>query len=405
MRPRVLILPSREQIISEFRSIGVDPRGIEIMLKKSQLLLIKVSDVKIPAANILKQNMLSNGGDAAVCRGAVDFSVETTDVLLMGTRKQYDQLIDSLRAQPFGLRVLGEDIASSVEGFFREGYVFRCGRFSLSLGERTHLMGILNVTPDSFSDGGKFVHVDSAIEHAFQLVREGADIIDVGGESTRPGSCPVSMQEEIDRVVPVIQGLASSIEVPISIDTYKAQVAREAIYHGASIVNDISGFSFDEQMTDVVAKSNVGAIIMHIKGTPMSMQRDPHYESVTGEIIEFLQKQIERGLQSGISKDRLVVDPGIGFGKRLEHNLEILRRLQEFKVLGCPILIGTSRKSMIGELLSVPVAQRLEGTAATCAVAVMNGAHICRVHDVLAMSRVVRIVDAVMGKGGYGCEL
>lgn len=405
MRPRVLVLQSREQIISEFRSIGVDSRGIEIMLEKAQLLLIKISDIKIPAANILKQIMLSNGGDAAVCRGAVDFSVETTDVLLMGTRKQYGRLIDALKPQPFGLRVLGEDIASTVEDFLREGYVFRCGRFSLSLGERTHIMGILNVTPDSFSDGGKFARVDSAIEHALQLVRDGADIIDVGGESTRPGSCPVSIQEEIDRVVPVIQGLAGSIEVPISIDTYKAEVAREAIYHGASIVNDISGLSFDDEMADVVAESNAGAIIMHMKGSPKSMQQDPQYESVTGEIMEFLQEQIERALQSGISKDRLVVDPGIGFGKRLRHNLEILRRLQEFKVLGCPILVGTSRKSMIGELLNVPVAERLEGTAATCAVAVMNGAHICRVHDVLAMSRVVRIVDAVMGKGGYGCEL
>ncbi|MEJ5377124.1 MAG: dihydropteroate synthase [bacterium] len=274
--------------------------------------------------------------------------------------------------------------------------VIRLRDQELDCSSRTLVMGVLNVTPDSFSDGGRFYDPVKAIQHGLKMAKEGADIIDVGGESTRPGSEPISAQEEIKRVIPVIEALASEIQVPISIDTYKSEVAARALEAGAAILNDISALRFDPQMVKLVAEQNVPVILMHMLGTPKDMQLDPRYEDVVGEILDFLNQRIQWAMSYGVAAEQIIVDPGIGFGKTLEHNLTILKNLSKFRSLGRPILIGTSRKSFIGKILGADVDQREDGTAATVALGICNGANIVRVHDVARMVAVVRVTDAVM---------
>jgi dihydropteroate synthase len=267
-----------------------------------------------------------------------------------------------------------------------------------ALGKRTLVMGILNVTPDSFSDGGQFFALERAVEHARRLIAEGADILDIGGESSRPGAQPVPEEEELRRVVPVIRAIRTESAVPISIDTYKAAVAEAALEAGANIVNDISALRFDPQMVTAVAHARVPVVLMHMLGEPRTMQQNPVYTDVVREIKEFLAERIVFARAHGI--ERILIDPGIGFGKTVAHNVEIIRRLSELKELHCPLLIGTSRKSFIGRLCGtdespLPPSERLEGTIASTMIAVWNGAQIVRVHDVAPMKRALAIVDAV----------
>jgi dihydropteroate synthase len=277
----------------------------------------------------------------------------------------------------------------------RRHFKFRIKGGEIELGKRTLVMGVLNVTPDSFSDGGLYFDKQLAIDRALQMVEEGADIIDIGGESTRPFSDPVPLEEELRRVIPVIEAIAPKVAVPISIDTYKAKVASEALQAGASIVNDISGLRFDPDLARVVSEHGAGLILMHIKGTPKTMQLDPHYEDVILEIKEFLKESIKKAESEGVHPDSIVIDPGIGFGKKLNHNLEIFRRLRELEELGKPILVGPSRKSFIGEILGVPVSERLYGTLGAVAYCALKGVHIVRVHDVKAVRQVLDIIDAI----------
>jgi len=257
-------------------------------------------------------------------------------------------------------------------------------------------MGILNITPDSFSDGGKFTNVDKAVSHGLKLYEEGADIIDIGGESTRPGSKPISGKVEIRRILPVIKKLAKKI--PVSIDTYKSVVAKAALDNGAVMVNDISGLHFDKKMAAVVAAFDAAVAIMHIQGSPQNMQKNPKYIDLISEISDYFKKGLEIANNAGILNDRIIIDPGFGFGKSVKDNLEILKRLRELKSLGYPILIGTSRKSTIGKILNLPIEDRMEGTAATAAVAIQNGANVLRVHDVLKIKRVAKMTDAIVGR-------
>jgi dihydropteroate synthase len=256
---------------------------------------------------------------------------------------------------------------------------------------RTLVMGILNVTPDSFSDGGQHAGVEAALAHARRLLD------DVGGESTRPGADAVSAEEELRRVVPVIEGIRGFSQVPLSVDTTKAVVARAAVQAGAQMINDVSGLTADPEMAAVAALTGAYVVIMHTLGTPKTMQQQICYTDVVDDIIAFLRRQLQVAVAAGVPRERIIVDPGIGFGKTVGHNLEILRRLREFLVLERPILMGTSRKSFIGRVLDLPVDQRLEGTAATVALSIANGAAIVRVHDVLPMVRVARMTDAVLG--------
>lgn len=252
-------------------------------------------------------------------------------------------------------------------------------------------MGILNVTPDSFSDGDKFLDVSVAVERAFTMVKEGADMIDIGGESSRPGALAVSVQEELRRVVPVIEAIRKKNDIPISVDTTKAFVAAEAIDAGANFVNDISAGRFDPEMIPLVAKSGLFFCLMHMQGTPQTMQQNPYYEDVVREVKTFLKDRIDICLKGGISKEKLVIDPGIGFGKRLEDNLTLLKSLDQFQDLGCPILIGTSRKSFIGGLTGAPIQERLPGSLASLAIAIQKGASMVRVHDVAATRQFLQI--------------
>ncbi|MBI5199712.1 MAG: dihydropteroate synthase [Nitrospirae bacterium] len=281
----------------------------------------------------------------------------------------------------------------------KEGFALEWSSYRLDLTRRTHIMGILNVTPDSFSDGGLYLDTDKAVERSFEIEKEGADMIDIGGESTRPGALPLSPEEELSRVIPVIEKLKSRLRIPISIDTYKAEVAREAIKAGASIINDISGLRFDPEMATVAAEYDVPVVIMHIKGTPRDMQINPVYQDLIGEILHFLEEGISIALKAGVDDDMIIIDPGIGFGKTFEHNLEIINRLDKFRSLGMPILLGPSRKSFIGKILDLPPGDRLEGTAAAVAIGIMKGASIVRVHDVSSIVRVARVVDAITHGG------
>lgn len=257
-------------------------------------------------------------------------------------------------------------------------------------------MGILNVTPDSFSDGGLYFSNKSAVKQALRLQDEGADIIDIGGESTRPGAEKISVEEEIERVIPVIKAITGKVRVPVSIDTYKSAVADAAISAGASIINDISGLRFDPQMPKVAAKNEVPVVIMHIKGTPGNMQVDPTYKALIPEIMDYLMQGISIAREAGVPDDKIIIDPGIGFGKTVEHNLEIIKRLEEFTGFEKPVLLGHSRKSFIGKLLGdLPVTERIEGTTAAAAIGIFNGANMIRVHDVAETVRAARIADRI----------
>jgi len=277
----------------------------------------------------------------------------------------------------------------------RRRFSLRLGGRVLELGERTAIMGIVNVTPDSFSDGGTFLDPAAAIEHGLRLAGEGADILDVGGESTRPGAEPVSEQEEVRRVAPVVRELAARSGVPVSIDTSKAAVAEAALAAGATIVNDVSALRLDPRLGEVVARSGAALVIMHMQGTPRTMQQAPHYDDLLGEVLAALAAGVERAAAAGVEPDRILVDPGIGFGKSLEHNLELLDRLGELEVLGRAILVGPSRKAFIGRLLDLPAAERIEGTIAACCCAADRGAHVVRVHDVGPVRRALRVADAI----------
>lgn len=264
---------------------------------------------------------------------------------------------------------------------------------------RPYIMGILNVTPDSFSDGGKFFDAKKAVDQALKLVEEGADILDVGGESTRPGSEPVPEAEEIKRVLPVIQAAARYTTVPVSIDTTKASVAKAALDAGAAMVNDVSALRFDEQMGEVVAAAGVPLVVMHMRGVPRTMQAGPiEYSDLLGEIRAFLEEALQRAADAGVERERIIVDPGVGFGKAPEHNLTILNRIGELVALGRPVLVGPSRKAFIGKVLDREVDQRLHGTAAAVAAAVAGGAHILRVHDVGPMRDVIEVTRAIIGE-------
>lgn len=271
----------------------------------------------------------------------------------------------------------------------KEGGITRCGPLKLEWGRRTYVMGIVNVTPDSFSGDGLAYDCEVALEQALRFQAEGADIIDVGGESTRPSSTPVDADEEIQRVIPVIRLLSSRLDIPISVDTYKYAVAQEALAAGAAMINDVWGLKHDSTLASLAAREGVPIVLMH-------NQKDAIYADFFTDVLASLRASVKQALDADVSSENVILDPGFGFGKGPEHNLEILRRLQEFKALGLPILVGTSRKSTVGLVLDLPVEERLEGTAATVALAIANGADIVRVHDVKAMTRVARMSDAIV---------
>jgi len=280
----------------------------------------------------------------------------------------------------------------------------RWGRFKLALSERTHIMGILNRTPDSFSDGGMFMREEDAVRRVFEMASEGADIIDIGGESTRPGAEAVSAEVELERTIPVIKKTAGKIDIPISIDTSKPEVAEEALKNGAALINDVTGLKGSPRMAEVAAGFDVPLVIMHMRGTPRTMQINPRYGSLIDDIIEELKRSIGAAVRAGLDEKKIIVDPGIGFGKTTEHNLKILNELESFNVLGRPILVGVSRKSYIANTLKgrdiperdIEKSGRMMGTASSCALAISKGASILRVHDVREMAEATAIAEAIL---------
>ena len=392
---RVLQTDRPEYIKQIMQDIKVDPYGIEIMYPKAMHYLIRMNSVSNIAANILKQEMLSLGGDVAVARGALTGRLNKTDCLLMGNLSQFSLLREKLSRQPFGLNRLSGELSCVLSNYKKERFVLDLGSYKLSLGKRTHIMGVLNLTPDSFSGDGLYGRkTEEIIEYAQRQARDGADILDIGGESSRPGAVAVLEKEELRRVIPVIKLLVKKVKLPISIDTYKPQVARAALDSGALIVNDISGLR-NPRMGRIVAQYRAAVVIMHMKGNPRSMQKNPRYVSLIDEILQYLEKAINRAIEAGIDKDKIIVDPGIGFGKTTEHNLEILQNLSDFKALGRPILAGTSRKSFIGKILNAKPRERIFGTLSSCVLAAKNGAKIIRTHDVLEVKQALRVLDEI----------
>ena len=282
----------------------------------------------------------------------------------------------------------------------RAEYTWKCRNRTILLGRRTLVMGILNVTPDSFSDGGRFADPDIAAEHALEMIAQGADIIDIGGESTRPGAEPVSVADEIQRTLPVIERIRAHSNIPISIDTMKAEVAVAAITAGADIINDVSAFEADERMVEVAAETGAGVILMHMRGTPRTMQHDPAYEDVVAEVSDYLKQRADHIIARGVRRESVVLDPGIGFGKTEEHNVELLRQLPALARCGFPVLVGASRKRFIGSITgrSLP-AERRAGSLAVAAWSAANGTHILRVHDVIDTCDVCRMLDRFVSGG------
>jgi dihydropteroate synthase len=260
-------------------------------------------------------------------------------------------------------------------------------------------MGIVNLTPDSFSDGGLWFSPEAALAHARGLEADGADLLDLGGESSRPGSTPVALDEELRRVIPVVEALASTLSVPLSIDTTKAEVARQALRAGAAIINDISALGFDPEMADVVARAEAGIVIMHMQGTPATMQVNPQYDDVVTEVYDFLARRVDWAVAHGIRREQIAIDPGIGFGKRSAHNLEILRSLRRFENVGCVILIGTSRKGLLGKITGRSLAERAAASVASALAACVDGARVVRVHDVAPMVDTIKVWTALRGWG------
>jgi dihydropteroate synthase len=393
---RYLHLTSDDEARDLLKGVEVDPCGIKEMLPKMIHINIMLEDIESKVANVIKKEMLSLGGDAAIAHDAVGRRIADSDVILMGTLKQINSFAEKIAMQSSILRKISERIIEILSNLFMDSVPLRTSRREITLGERTMIMGIINVTPDSFSDGGRFTVPELAVEEGIRMAEEGADMIDIGGESTRPGSDPVPQGEELRRVIPVIRGLAGRIDIPLSVDTMKAAVAREALAEGAEIVNDVSSMSSDEYMANVVADAGAAVILMHMRGTPKTMQTgDLTYRSLRGEIIAFLQHHIEQAQEKGIEPMQIMVDPGLGFGKTATDNLRLIRHLGELKVLGRPIVTGASRKSFIGHITGGGPQERIEGTSAAVTTAILNGSNVIRVHDVATMKKVAVMADAL----------
>jgi len=397
---RVISIDKPEAIKLELEKIGVDDRAFSIFAGKSQVLALKLYDLSCAQANVMKQLALSAGCDCAIHRDVIKGEKKISDAILFGTRRQLEAIMEKMSLQMFLNQPLAE---------IRTGLALYEGRPALRLAgktcemDRTRVMGVLNLTPDSFYRASWYGEPGAIVEAALKMEEAGADFIDLGAESTRPGSDTISAEDETTRLRPVLSRVVDKVRLPVSVDTYKSEVARFAIDNGAAIINDISALGFDQRMGDVIAKSDVGLVLMHIKGQPKSMQDNPAYDNLMEELHQYFQQKIQRAEEYGIEQARLIVDPGLGFGKRLEDNYTIIRRLKELKVFNRPILVGPSRKSFVGIPFGLPPEERLEGTLALLAILIEQGCNIIRVHDVLQAKRVSQLVDLVMnGNDGKG---
>ncbi|MDP2927464.1 MAG: dihydropteroate synthase [Candidatus Omnitrophota bacterium] len=396
---RIFRFNCQKEVENIMHDIGVDPYGIKIMLPKTSAFLIQLNSISNISANILKQEMLSLGADAAIARGALTGKTKKTDILLIGQLAQFAALANKLKIQPFGLQKLAGELDENIKNFTKNDFVLSLRKGFLNLSKKTHIMGIINLTPDSFSHDGLYREFSNnypglALKKAEAMVADGADIIDLGGQSSRPGAKNISVKEELCRTVPVVKLLAKKINAPISIDTTKPEVAKAALDAGAQIINDICGLR-DKRMIKVAAGYKAAVVIMHMLGRPANMQKIIAYESLIDDIAIYLKKSIDSAQAGGIKPDKIIIDPGVGFGKTPAHNFEIIKHLADFKALGKPILIGPSRKSFITKVLGPKSLDITSGTLAACVMAAQRGANIVRVHDVKEVSQSLKIVEAV----------
>jgi dihydropteroate synthase len=391
-----VLINDQQEARRYLEEIGASAGGIGFMIPKAVFKCIKLKNIPARSANLIKQEMLSKGGEAAVAKNAVNIE-GSTDVLLMGTLKQYRLLIQKLSLQPFGLKQVASDLNYILASLEKNNWEIGLanGR-SLTLGKKTIIMGILNITPDSFSDGGRFFDPDRAAEHALEMVTEGADIIDIGGASSRPASIMVDEQQELQRILPVIKKLAAH-NIILSVDTFRAQVAHAALAEGVDIINDIGGLKLDLELLKVLCQWQAPVVVMHNR---LQLKNEPAYDDIIANIIEDLQQIMGTATAAGLSPEKIIIDPGLGFLQTTDQNLLILKRLQDFRSLGRPILIGASRKRFIGRTLDLEVEERLEGSLAAQVMAIMNGANIIRVHDVKESKRVALMTDAVRWENG-----
>lgn len=396
MAHHAVFIESRAEAKRYLEEIGASSPGIEYMIPKAVFRCIKLKNISHRAANILKQEMLAKGGEAAVSWKAAS-GAGSGDVLLLGTLKHYGLLLEKLKLQPFGLRALAAEIENILKSLAEPaGNLFLAQGKTLEIGKRTLIMGILNVTPDSFSDGGKYLDPEKALPRAMAMQAEGADIIDVGGASSRPDSRMASEEEELARVIPVVKKLAAA-DLIISVDTFRAEVARQALDNGAHLINDIGSLQMDPELLPVLVKWQAPVVLMHNR---LQIKRHEPYDNLIDDITEELAQLARNAVQAGLEPGKIIFDPGLGFGKTTAQNRLIVKRLREFKSLGRPLLIGASRKSFIGATLDLEVKERLEGSLAVIAAAIMNGADIVRVHDVQESCRLARMVDAIRSEDG-----
>ncbi|HAX17797.1 MAG TPA: dihydropteroate synthase [Actinobacteria bacterium] len=394
---RQLFLKDKSEAEKEFARIKATSHGIRIMSEKLFNLVLKIKEVDNKAANIIKQEMLSRNGEAVISRESIYLGNGKSDIIIFGTEKNIRSLAEKIKSQPFGLKSLSSEIKSFLDR--KDDYEIKtdlkiAGKV-FHENEKPLIMGILNLTPDSFYDGGKYSSPDDAYRKASEMISEGVSIIDVGGMSTRPGSEEIDIEEEIKRTIPLIKKIKKNNDVLVSIDTYRSRVAEKAIDAGADIINDISGLMLDNKMKNVVASNNADIIIMHMKGTPRDMQTNPVYEDVVEEIYSFFYSQINYAVEAGIDREKIIIDPGIGFGKTVNDNYTILKNIEEFKSLNMPVMIGASRKSFIGAVLKLLPEERLEGSLAIASYCALKGIDILRVHDVRETIRAVKVINAI----------
>jgi dihydropteroate synthase len=399
---RILSLASEADVRREMLRVGCDPEGVAIMAPNARSWVLCIENVSAPAANILKQEMLAAGGDAVTHRDTITARAPRGPVLAFGTRAVLYSVAKKLGAQPFGLPAVGVAMRRALQARGARGGELRLGGRVFPAG-RTLVMGVLNVTPDSFSDGGRFTDPRAAVAHAEAMLRDGADLIDVGGASTRPGAAPVAEDEELRRVLPVLDAL-QSIGASLSIDTTSARVALAACRRGAVLVNDVTGLREGDVLAQIAAEHDAGVCVMHMRGTPATMQSDTRYDDLLGDVVRALAESAARAVGAGVPEESVVLDPGLGFGKSAAQNCVLVRRLGDVCALGHPVLVGASRKSFLGRYAAapgarepVPVDERESAGIALAALAATHGARIVRAHDVRATVHAVRVADAVLG--------
>jgi dihydropteroate synthase len=393
---RVLDATSPADIAREVERTQSDPEGVGIMTRKGRILLVRLDGISLKAAPLLKQEMLALGADSAHAKGVADLSVDRTAVVLLGTPGEYARLLPKLRRQPFQLRAVADAVEAVLGNYVRTGTRLLEGLHrSATLGNSTAVMGILNITPDSFSDGGLFDQPEVAIARGLEIEAEGAQLLDVGAESSRPGAASISAEEELARLRAVLPELHDRLKIPISVDTRKPEVARAALDLGADMINDVSGLR-DPEMRRVIARSGAPAVIVHMRGIPETMQANVEYSDLRTEVYQGLAQAVAAAIEDGISAEQLLVDPGLGFGKSAEQNLDLLHHLSEFRSLGPPVVVGASRKSFLGKAVGgASVEVRLEASLAAAVIAALGGASIVRAHDVVSTVRAIAVADAV----------